>query len=119
MNAITRIETDERSSRVVIFNKTVFIGGMTAKDRSQSIKGQTKQVLARIEGYLAHAGTDISHLLTAHIWLKDITRDFAAMNEVWNAWTAPGAAPTRATAQCLMASPEVLIEIVVTAALPE
>lgn len=119
MNEITRIETDERSSRVVVFNQTVFLGGMTAQDRSEDIMGQTRQVLARIDGYLSRAGTDKSHLLTAQIWLKDISRDFVGMNEVWNAWTAPGAAPTRATAQCLMASPEVLIEIVVTAALPK
>ena len=119
MNAITRIETDQRSSRVVIFNNTVFIGGMTALDRSQGIKGQTQQVLARIDDYLLQAGTDKSHLLTAQIWLKDIAEDFATMNEVWNEWTAPGAAPTRATAQCPMASPEVLIEVIVTAALSE
>jgi enamine deaminase RidA (YjgF/YER057c/UK114 family) len=38
------------------------------------------------------------------------------MNEVWDAWTAPGAAPTRATAQCEMGAPEILVEIIVTAA---
>ncbi|MHA7776088.1 RidA family protein [Roseibium sp. M-1] len=119
MTTINRIETDQRSSRVVIFNGTVFVGGMTAKDRSQDIKGQTRQVLSTVDNYLLQAGTDKSRLLTAQIWLKDIARDFADMNEIWNAWTASGAAPTRATAQCLMASPDILIEILVTAALPE
>lgn len=119
MNNIVRIETDKRSSRAVVYNGTVFVGGMTASDRTQGIKGQTEQVLAKIEKFLAQAGSDKSRLLTAQIWLKDIARDFGDMNEVWNSWTAPDAAPTRATAQCLMASPEVLVEIIVTAALPE
>lgn len=116
MTQITRIETDSRSSRVVIHGGTVFIGGMTAGDRSQGIAGQTQQVLARIDNYLSKADSDKSRLLTAQIWLKDIARDFDAMNEVWNAWTAPGQAPTRATVQSSMASSDILIEIVVTAA---
>ena len=116
MSNITRIETTKRSSAVVIYNGTVFIGGQTADDTSQDIQGQTRETLAYIDKYLADAGTDKSRLLTAQIWLKNIARDFEAMNEVWNAWTAPNASPTRATAQCEMAEPELLIEIIVTAA---
>lgn len=116
MNTITRIETDPRRSRAVVYNGTVFVGGMTADDRSLDIAGQTRQTLEKIEGYLAKAGTDKSRLLTAQIWIKDLDRDFAAMNEVWNAWTAPDAAPTRATAQCDMGAPDILVEIIVTAA---
>lgn len=116
MSVIKRIETTTRSSRVVVYNGTVFVGGMTAPDCSADIRGQTAQTLARLERYLAEAGTDKSRLLTAQIWLKDIERDFDAMNELWNAWTAPNAAPTRATAQCEMATPDTLIEIIATAA---
>jgi len=116
MNDITRIATDKRRSRAVIYNSIVFIGGQTADDRSQDIRGQTVQTLAKVEKYLAEAGTDKSRLLTAQIWIKDIKNDFAGMNEVWDAWTATDAAPTRATAQCEMASPDILVEILVTAA---
>jgi enamine deaminase RidA (YjgF/YER057c/UK114 family) len=119
MSDIVRIETDKRRSRVVVYNGTVFVGGMTADDRSQGIKEQTRQTLARIEKFLADAGTDKSRLLTAQIWLKDLARDFEGMNEVWNAWTAPNAAPTRATAQCEMGAPDVLVEIIVTAAVSQ
>ncbi|GAB5429465.1 MAG: RidA family protein [Devosia indica] len=119
MSKITRIETDPRRSRAVVYNGMVFVGGMTADDRSQDIEGQTRQTLAKIEGYLAQAGTDKSRLLTAQIWIKDLERDFEGMNTVWNGWTAPDAAPTRATAQCEMGAPDVLVEIIVTAALPE
>src|SRR5690606_31006004 len=118
MSDIIRIGTDSRSSRVVIFNGIVHVTGLTAKDRTRDIKGQTAEVLALIDDYLAQAGTDKGRLLTAQIWLKDIARDFKPMNEVWTAWTAPGAAPTRASAQCEMAAPDILVEIIVTAALP-
>lgn len=119
MSNITRIETDKRRSRAVVYNGMVFVGGMTADDRSQDIRGQTRQTLAKIEEFLAKAGTDKSRLLTAQIWIKDLARDFEAMNEIWNAWTAPNAAPTRATAQCDMAAPDVLVEIIVTAAVSQ
>ena len=118
MSDIIRIGTDSRSSRVVIFNGIVHVTGLTAKDRTRDIQGQTAEVLALIDDYLAQAGTDKSRLLTAQIWLKDIARDFKPMNEVWTAWTAPDAAPTRASAQCEMAAPDILVEIIVTAALP-
>jgi enamine deaminase RidA (YjgF/YER057c/UK114 family) len=116
MSEITRIATDRRRSRAVVYNGMVFVGGQTADDRSQDIRGQTRQTLAKIEKFLAEAGTDKSRLLTAQIWIKDLACDFAGMNEVWDAWTAPGAAPTRATAQCEMGAPDILVEIIVTAA---
>ena len=116
MAGITRIATDKRRSRAVVYNGMVFVGGQTADDRSQDVRGQTLQTLAKIEKFLAEAGTDKSRLLTAQIWIKDLERDFAAMNEIWDAWTSPGAAPTRATAQCEMGAPDVLVEVIVTAA---
>ena len=116
MGDITRIATDSRRSRAVVCNGMVFVGGQTADDRGQDIRGQTRQTLAKIEKFLAEAGTDKSRLLTAQIWIKDLARDFAGMNEIWDAWTAPGAAPTRATAQCEMGAPDILVEIIVTAA---
>ncbi|MGE1530876.1 RidA family protein, partial [Pseudomonas putida] len=68
-------------------------GGMTADDRTQDIAGQTRDTLAKIEAYLEKAGSDKSRVLTAQIWIKDLARDFDSMNEVWNAWTAPGLRP--------------------------
>lgn len=119
MSNIVRIETDPRRSRAVVYNGVIYIGGMTADDRSQDITGQTRDTLSKIEGYLAKAGSDKSRILTAQIWIKDLARDFDAMNEVWNSWTAPGCAPTRATAQCDMGAEDVLVEFIVTAAVAE
>lgn len=116
MSDIVRINTNARRSSAVVYNGIVFLGGQTAEDRSQDIRGQTRQTLDRIDKFLAEAGTDKSRLLTAQIWLKDIKADFAAMNEIWDAWVTPGAASTRATAQCEMGAPNVLVEIIVSAA---
>ena len=115
MTNITRLGSGVRYSRVVISNGMVFLTGQTADDVSQDIQGQTRETLGKIEALLAEAGSDKSHILSAQIWLKDITRDFAGMNEIWDAWTVPNAAPTRATAQCEMAEPELLVEIIITA----
>ncbi len=118
MSEIKRIETTKRGSRAVIHNGIVYLSGMTAPDRSEDVKGQTEQTLKRIDDYLAQAGTDKSNLLTAQIWLKDIGSDFQVMNEVWDAWTAPDASPARATCECEMGAPDVLVEIIASAAIP-
>lgn len=117
MSDIIRIETNNRRSRVVVYNGIVFISGQTSDDKGLDILGQTRDTLAKIDKYLAEAGTDKTRLLTAQIWLRDIDKDFAGMNEIWDSWVAPGAASTRATAQARMAKPGTLVEIIVTAAL--
>jgi len=113
-NDITRIDSNDRMSRIVIHGDTVYLAGMTAN--GDGIEAQTRAVLAKIDDYLAQAGTDKTRLLSAQIWLKNIERDFAAMNKVWAEWTARAAMPTRATCEAKLAAPELLVEIIVTAA---
>ncbi|MGI4985185.1 MAG: RidA family protein [Janthinobacterium lividum] len=115
MSDIIRIDSNQRMSRVVKAAGLVFVGGQTAVDRTLDVKGQTEQVLAKIDGFLAQAGIDKTRLVSAQVWLADIARDFAGMNEVWDAWVAPGCAPTRATVQSALAAPDLLVEITVTA----
>jgi enamine deaminase RidA (YjgF/YER057c/UK114 family) len=50
------------------------------------------------------------------IYLKDMARDYAGLNQVWDAWVAPGAAPGRACVEAAMYRPEVLVEMMVVAA---
>lgn len=116
MSEIIRIETNQRMSRVVSYNGMVWIGGMTADDTALDIRGQTRQVLEKIDRYLTKAGTEKSRMLSVEIWLKDIERDFAGMNEVWDEWVPKGAAPARATGESKLARSPLLVEIIVTAA---
>jgi enamine deaminase RidA (YjgF/YER057c/UK114 family) len=114
--SIQRIQPGKRLSRAVIHNGVAYMAGTTAPDRKQDIRGQVKQVFARLDEHMAEAGTDKSHMLNALIVLKDCDRDFAAMNEEWEAWVPEGSAPARATIQAALAFPDILVEIIVTAA---
>jgi len=116
MGTIQRLQTDKRMSRIVIHNDVVYLSGFTPHDVKGDIAAQTRDVLQRIDDHLAKAGTDKSRLLTAQIWLKDIERDFAGMNTVWEAWVDKNNIPTRATCEAKLAMPEILVEIIVTAA---
>uniref|UniRef100_UPI002869F3BA Rid family hydrolase n=1 Tax=Methylibium sp. TaxID=2067992 RepID=UPI002869F3BA len=61
------------------------------------------------------AGSSKSKLLRVEIFLADLA-DFAALNELWEAWLPSGAAPARATVQAALARPAWKVELVVTAA---
>ncbi|MBK5353675.1 RidA family protein [Pseudomonas sp. TH41] len=113
--SINRINSNSRLSGAVTYGDLVFLSGQVPGD-SADVTGQTAEVLAKIDALLAEAGSDKDHLLNATIYLNDIGRDFAAMNEVWSRWLSPGQAPTRTTLQAQLARPEVLVEITVIAA---
>lgn len=112
---VQRFDVGNRLSEMAIHNGTVYLAGQVADDATQDIRGQTRQVLAAVDALLARAGTDKSNILMAQIFLPDMA-DFAGMNEVWDAWVAPGNAPPRATVQAGLAKKEWRIEVVVTAA---
>jgi enamine deaminase RidA (YjgF/YER057c/UK114 family) len=113
---VRRFHVGDRMSEIAVHRGTVYLAGQVAGDASQDVRGQAVQVLAAIDRLLHEAGTDKAHILRAQIYLADMA-DFAAMNEVWDDWVAPGDAPPRATVQARLARPEWKIEVVVTAAL--
>ena len=115
--SIKRINPGPRFSGAVVHGNTVYVAGQTASDPSADIRTQTEQVLKRIDDLLAAAGTDKSKLLSATVYLSDI-RYFDDMNAVWVAWVDKNNLPTRATVEAKLASPKLLVEIVVTAARP-
>ena len=112
---IQRFDVGTRLSEMAVHGGVCWLAGQVAADGSQDIRGQTRQVLAAIDALLARAGSDKSRILRAQVYLVDLA-DFAAMNEVWESWVAPGHAPARATVQAALARPQWKIEIVVTAA---
>ena len=115
MNAIERLHVAARYSEAAIFNSVVYLAGMVPDCAETDIRSQTADVLRQIDQRLHEAGSDKTRLLRVQIYLTDI-RDIAAMNEVWDAWVAPGSAPPRATVQAALADPAWRIEVVVTAA---
>jgi enamine deaminase RidA (YjgF/YER057c/UK114 family) len=114
--SIKRLKAGPRMSQGVVHGNTVYLAGQVADTAGASVGEQTKEVLAKIDQLLKEAGTDKTRLLSANIWLADISR-FDEMNRVWDAWVAPGNTPARATVQSALARPTHLVEIMVVAAL--
>ena len=111
---IERIDTNQRTSKIVKHNGVVYLCGQVG-NRGDSIEEQTRECLRRIESLLEQAGSKPENMLQATIWLADM-QDFVAMNDVWDNWIKPGHAPARACGEAKLASPELLVEIIVTAA---
>ena len=114
---IEHIQSGPRMSQVVIHDRVVYLSGqVAAKTRKSAVAEQAQEVLSQIDALLAEAGTNKSNLLSATIWLTDMST-FADMNRIWEAWVVPGATPARATvATPALASPDYKIEISVIAA---
>ncbi|NBB10308.1 RidA family protein [Pseudomonas sp. SLFW] len=102
--------------RVVEHNGVVYLGGVTADDESLDMEGQTRQVLSKIDGYLAQAGTDNTRLLSATIFVTDLTQK-PAMDTVWKTWVERQDLPARATVGVADLGGNALIEVVITAAI--
>ncbi len=113
--SIKRIKVGARMSQAVVHGDTVYLAGQVADNAKDDVAGQTKQILSKIEGLLAEAGSDKSKLLSATIWLTDM-RSFDEMNKVWDAWVSPGNTPGRACVEAKLARADLLVEIGIIAA---
>ena len=112
---IRRYESGRRMSQAVVHGGFVFLAGQVADDTSQDVKGQTAQILAKIERLLEKVGSDKTRILTASIWLASYT-SYNDVNEIWDAWVPEGQAPARACVESKLAFPQYMIEIGVIAA---
>jgi enamine deaminase RidA (YjgF/YER057c/UK114 family) len=115
MAEITRINPGPRMSQGVVHAGILYTAGQVDA-QAGDVAGQTRNILAKIDGLLAEAGTTRARLVTANIWLADIA-SFDEMNAVWEGWIDRGNPPARATVQARLAAPEYLVEIAVLAAL--
>jgi enamine deaminase RidA (YjgF/YER057c/UK114 family) len=114
---IKRFGVGPRMSAAVVHGSTVYLAGQVAdKSAGGSVKDQTAEILSIIDTLLAEAGTDKSKILSATIYLNDIST-FVDMNSVWDAWVVPGHTPARATVQAQLANLKYTVEIVVIAAI--
>jgi enamine deaminase RidA (YjgF/YER057c/UK114 family) len=113
-----RLHVGRRMSQAVIHDGIIYLAGQVAQNAAgKSVGEQTTDIVQIIDDLLEQAGTDKTRLLAAQIWLADIAT-FDEMNEVWDAWVAPGNPPARACVEAKLARPQFTVEIMVTAALP-
>lgn len=101
-------------SGIVVHGDTVYLAGQVAHGAPREIRAQTQAILDNIDAQLASVGSNKSKILTANIWIVDFA-DFGGLNEVWNAWIDPDSMPARACVRADLASPDFLVEIMVTA----
>ena len=112
---IKRLESGPRMSQAVAHGNTVYLAGQVADDPSMDVAGQTRQILASIDKLLAAAGSGKTRILSATIYLAEIST-FAQMNAEWDAWVPQGHTPARATVEARLAAPQYKVEIQVIAA---
>lgn len=114
MSAITRLHGGPRMSQIVTHSGTVYLAGQVGRAKDD-VTQQTQTCLEQIDALLAEAGSDKTRILQTVIWMADMS-DFAAMNAVWDAWVPEGHTPARACGEAKLATPEYLVEFIVTAA---
>ncbi|AHG48273.1 endoribonuclease (plasmid) [Rhizobium leguminosarum bv. trifolii CB782] len=113
---IERYETGKRMSQAVTYGGFVFLAGQVAIDApGASVREQTANILARITKLLEGAGSNPTRILSATIWLADMS-SFEEMNAVWDAWVPSGHAPARATVEAKLAERQYSVEIGIIAA---
>jgi len=111
---IQRIDAGPRMSQAVVHGNTVYLAGQVGAP-GESVTVQTQTVLKQVEELLTRTGSDKSKMLSATIWLADMA-DFAEMNAVWDAWIGGKDAPTRATGEAKLATPDYKVEVIIVAA---
>jgi len=111
---IKRINPREWNCGAVVFGDLVFLSGMVADDKSLDMRGQTEQVLRKVDAALAQAGTNKSRILSATVYMADAgLKD--EMNAAWMDWVDRSNLPAR-TAVGAALTPGTLVEITVCAA---
>ena len=101
-------------SRATATDNLVFTVAVAPDPCPFTVYEQAVKVLARIDESLAMCGTDKSKILSAIIYLDDVTQK-KEFNRAWDAWVDAKNAPMRACVGVDIEPPH-LVEVVVTAA---
>lgn len=105
------------------FGNLVFVSGQTGRnpvtgELGKDIREQTRNTLERIKMVLEAAGTSLGNVLTATTYLTNVN-DLGAYNEEYTTYF-PNNRPARTTVTvAALNAPELLIEITVTACIPD
>jgi 2-iminobutanoate/2-iminopropanoate deaminase len=104
------------------FGNLVFVSGQTGRhpktgEVGKDIREQTRYVLERIKLILTAAGTSLDNVMTVTTHLTK-REDVTAYNEEYAKYF-PNSKPARTTVSVMLNSPELLVEITVTACIPD
>jgi reactive intermediate/imine deaminase len=104
------------------FGDLVFVAGQTGRhpvsgELGKDVREQTRNILERIKTILTAAGSSLDNVLTATTYLTRV-QDLAAYNEEYGKYF-PTNKPARTTVTvAALNSPDLVIEITVTACIP-
>lgn len=101
-------------SQGAIAGDLVFVAGQVGFDEKVQLVGsdvtsQTRQTLARVRTVLKEAGAELTDVVQATVFLKDIG-DFKEFDTAWREVFGDHR-PTRATVEASALTPEILVEI--------
>lgn len=124
---IERMDPGPHHCLCVIHGNTVHLAGFVADDKpvhlrsggkgkASPIYDQTKEILAKVDRYLARAGTSKSKALSAQVWIRDMA-EYDEYNRAWDEWVDPDNQPVRATVEARLARDTYKVEIMITAAI--
>jgi 2-iminobutanoate/2-iminopropanoate deaminase len=105
------------------FGNLVFVSGQTGRhpvtgEVGKDVREQTRNILERVKAILVAAGTSLDNVLTVTTYLTRVG-DLAAYNEEYAKYF-PADKPARTTVTVAALNvPELLIEITVTACIPD
>ncbi len=92
-------------SQAVVANGFIFVSGQLPLDpkSGQLVEGdmpiQTKRVIDNLEAILQAAGSSLDKVVRIDVFLKDLERDFPAMNAVYATRFSKTSPPARQTIQ--------------------
>ena len=112
---IKRYDCGARMSRVVEDNGLLYFGGHVAAADNVTMEEQAKALLARYEELLESFGSSKKHIVSAMLFMKDISLK-AEFDKVWDAWIEEGTAPSRTCVQAQIADDSLLVELTMIAA---
>src|SRR5215467_12901859 len=104
------------------YGNLVFVAGQTGRhpvsgEVGKGVREQTNYALQRVKTILAAAGTSLDNVLTV---LTHLTKreDLADYNDEYGKYF-PAHKPARTTVEAMLNSPDLLVEITVTACVPD
>ena len=103
-------------SAAVVHGQVAYLSGQvgfkpgTTELAGDDVASQARQTMANLDAVLAKAGTSRQRILRCGVYLKDIGRDFAAMNACYIEWLGDHR-PARSTIEAPMARADILVEI--------
>ena len=114
MTDITRHEIGPRMSQAVAHGDLIWLAGQCGAAHDQ-VAQQTRDALAKVDRFLAAAGSDRKGILNTTVYLSDIAY-YDEMNAVWDAWIPAGHTPARACVEARLGGSGYDVEIVCVAA---